>query len=373
MFPLVLLSAAAFPAHSGTPSRSHEPFGSVGGKPVFIYTLRNSHGMEARITNYGGIVVSLKVPDRKGVPGDVVLGYESLDSYLKSTPYFGAIVGRYGNRIGNASFKLDGKTYTLAANDGKNTLHGGLKGFDKVVWSVTEPESPTTPALTLTYVSPDGEEGFPGRLTTTVVYEVTRNNSLSIRYTATTDKPTVLSLTHHSYFNLAGDGNGDILHEMVTLNADRFLPVDSTLIPTGELRSVKGTPMDFLTPHAIAERINADYSQLKFGPGGYDHAWVLKRKDKTGTKLEFAARVTEETSGRVMEVWTTEPAIQFYTGNFLDGTLIGKTGRPYAFRTGFCLETEHYPDSPNKPAFPTTVLRPGHTFRSRTVYKFSAK
>jgi aldose 1-epimerase len=242
-----------------------------------------------------------------------------------------------------------------------------------VVWTVTEPKSPKEPSLTLTYVSRDGEEGFPGTLKTTVVYEVTEKNGLSISYTATTDKPTVVNLTQHAYFNLAGDGSGTILHHNITLYGDHFVPVDTNLIPTGEIRPVKGTPMDFLTPHEIGERINANDEQLKFGPGGYDHCWVLNRKDKKGHAPELAARVTEETSGRVMEVWTTEPAIQFYTGNFLDGTLIGKTGRPYAFRNGFCLETEHYPDSPNKPAFPTTVLRPGQTLRSKTVYTFSTK
>jgi aldose 1-epimerase len=372
MLPL-LAFAAALTAQAGTPSRTKAPFGMVNGTPVDVYTLRNSHGMEARITTYGGILLSLKVPARDGSFADVTLGHDSIGAYIPNSPYFGALIGRYGNRIGAAKFSLDGKAYQLAVNNGPNTLHGGLKGFDKVIWTATEPKSAKEAALTLTYVAKDGEEGYPGTLKTTVVYEVTEKNSLSITYTATTDKPTVLNLTHHAYFNLAGEGTGTILHHNLMLNADRFVPVDGNLIPTGELRPVKGTPMDFTTPHAIGERITADYDQLKFGPGGYDHCWVLNRKDKKGTKLELAARVTEATSGRVMEVWTTEPAVQFYAGNFLDGTLTGKSGRKYEQRTGFCLETEHYPDSPNKPAFPTTVLRPGQTFHSRTVYTFSTK
>jgi aldose 1-epimerase len=372
MLPLLAL-AAALPAQSGTPSRTHENFGHVDGTPVSVYTLRNSHGMEARITNYGGILLSLKVPDKNGKFADVTLGHDSLSAYIPNSPYFGALIGRYGNRVGGAKFMLDGKTYTLPANNGPNTLHGGLKGFDKVVWKVTEPKSAREASLTLTYVSRDGEEGFPGTLTTTVVYEVTEKNELGISYIATTDKPTVVNLTQHAYFNLAGEGTGSILHHTISLYADHFVPCDTNLIPSGELRPVKGTPMDFLTPHQIGERINADYDQLKFGPGGYDHCWVLNRKDKKGKTLELAAHVTEETSGRVMDVWTTEPAIQFYTGNFLDGSLKGKSGRTYEIRNGFCLETEHYPDSPNKPAFPTTVLRPGQTLRSKTVYTFSAK
>jgi aldose 1-epimerase len=375
MLPILGIAATAVTAlaMSPSPSRSHEPFGMVDGKPVTLYTLKNSKGMEAKITNYGGIVVALKVADKKGKFGDVVLGYDSVAAYVRATPYFGALIGRYGNRIGNASFAIEGKTYTPPKNDGVNTLHGGVKGFDKVVWTAAEPAAADDASLTLTYVSRDGEEGFPGTLTTTVVYSITENNELSISYSATTDKPTVVALTHHSYFNLAGDGNGNILDHVLTLNADKFLPVDNGLIPTGVLQEVKGTPMDFLTPHAIGERIKADFGQLKFGPGGYDHAWVLNRKEKEGKELEFAARASEESSGRVMEVYTTEPAIQFYSGNFLDGTLKGKTGRPYEFRTGFCLETEHYPDSPNKPAFPTTLLRPGQTLSSKTVYRFSTK
>jgi aldose 1-epimerase len=340
----------------------------VDGKEVFLYTLRNASGMEARITNYGGILVSLTVPDRLNKPGDVVLGYDSLSSYVKATPYFGAIVGRYGNRIGKAHFTLDGKEYALKANDGPNTLHGGLKGFDKVVWDADESTPATKASLVLSYVSRDGEEGYPGNLKASVVYTLTDSNELRIDYAATTDMPTVLNLTHHSYFNLAGPGSGDILSHELTLNADRFTPIDSGLITTGALEPVEGTPMDFRTPTAIGARIGTMDDQLKFGRG-YDHNWVLNR---TGDGLSLAARVAEKTSGRVMEVWTTQPGVQFYSGNFLDGSNIGKGGKAYAYRTGFCLETQHFPDSPNKPSFPSTVLRPGENFASTTVYKFSA-
>jgi aldose 1-epimerase len=351
------------------PRRERAPFGTVDGKEVFLYTLRNTSGMEARITNYGGIVVSLSVPDRSHKSGDVVLGYDSLSGYLKATPYFGAIVGRYGNRIGKARFTLDGKEYTLKANDGANTLHGGLKGFDKVVWVADETTPATQSVLALSYTSRDGEEGYPGNLKASVVYTVTDSNELRIDYQASTDMPTVLNLTHHSYFDLAGAGTGGILSHELMLNADRFTPIDSGLITTGELKQVEGTPMDFRTPVEIGSRIGVKDRQLEFGRG-YDHNWVLNR---TGEGLSLAARVSEKTSGRVMEVWTTEPGIQFYSGNFLDGTCIGKGGRAYTYRTGFCLETQHFPDSPNKPSFPSTVLRPGEKFSSTTVYRFFAQ
>jgi len=364
-----LLLAGCSPLASNAPRRSREAFGTVDGKPVFLYGLTNGKGMQARITNYGGIVVALVVPDRANKPGDVVLGYDSLSSYLKATPYFGAIVGRYGNRIGRARFTLDGKEYTLKANDGPNTLHGGLRGFDKVVWDADESTPSTEAVLKLRYVSPDGEEGYPGALTATVTYTLTDSNELRIDYTATTDKPTVLNLTHHSYFNLAGAGSGDILAHELMLNADRFTPIDSGLIPTGEIRFVEGTPMDFRTPTAIGARINAKDDQLRYGRG-YDHNWVL---NKTGNEMTLAASVYEKTSGREMDVWTTQPGIQFYSGNFLDGSNIGKGGKAYAYRTGFCLETQHFPDSPNKPQFPSTVLRPGETFTSTTIYKFSTR
>ncbi len=276
-------------------------------------------------------------------------------------------MGRYGNRIGKARFTLDGKDYMLNANDGPNTLHGGLKGFDKVVWEAAGTTPATEPSLSLSYLSKDGEEGYPGSLKATVVYTLTDSNELRIDYTASTDKPTVLNLTHHSYFNLAGAGSGDILSHELMLNADKFTPIDSGLITTGELKPVEGTPMDFRTPAPVGSRIGVKDDQLRFGRG-YDHNWVLNR---TGEGLSLAARVSEKTSGRVMEVWTTEPGVQFYSGNFLDGTSIGKGGKAYAYRTGLCLETQHFPDSPNKPAFPSTVLRPGENFKSTTVYKFS--
>jgi aldose 1-epimerase len=361
-----ILLAGCSPSTQESPRRTRAPFGTVDGKEVYLYTLRNKAGMEARITNYGGIVVSLLVPDKSSVPGDVVLGYDSLSSYLKATPYFGAIVGRYGNRIGKSRFTLDGKDYGLNTNDGPNTLHGGLKGFDKVVWDADGATPATQPSLSLSYLSRDGEEGYPGSLKATVVYTLTDSNELRIDYAASTDKPTVLNLTHHSYFNLAGAGSGDILSHELMLNADRFTPIDSGLITTGELKPVEGTPMDFRTPTAIGARIGVKDDQLRFGRG-YDHNWVLNR---TGEGLSLAARVSEKTSGRVMEVWTTEPGVQFYTGNFLDGTAIGKGGKAYAYRTGLCLETQHFPDSPNKPTFPSTVLRPGENFASTTVYKF---
>jgi aldose 1-epimerase len=364
-----MLAAGCSPSPQVPPRRERAPFGTVDGKEVFLYTLRNKSGMEARITTYGGIVVSLSVPDRSHKSGDVVLGYDSLSGYLKATPYFGAIVGRYGNRIGKARFTLDGKEYSLRANDGANTLHGGPKGFDKVVWDADETTPATQSVLALSYLSRDGEEGYPGNLKASVVYTVTDSNELRIDYQASTDMPTVQNLTHHSYFNLAGAGKGDILSHEVMLNADRFTPIDAGLITTGELKPVEGTPMDFRTPTAIGARIGAKDDQLRFGRG-YDHNWVLNR---TGEGLSLAARVTEKTSGRVMEVWTTQPGIQFYSGNFLDGTCIGKGGTPYAYRTGFCLETQHFPDSPNKPSFPSTVLRPGEKFSSTTVYRFSTQ
>lgn len=344
------------------------PFGATrDGTPVQLYTLRNGKGMEARIMNYGGIVVSLTAPDRNGQYADVVLGYDRLADYLASTPYFGALVGRYGNRIAKARFTLDGQVYKLAANNGPNSLHGGLKGFDKVVWSAKSLATPDGPALELNYMSKDGEEGFPGNLSVKAVYTLTEDNALRLDYTAMTDKDTVLSLTHHSYFNLAG--HGDVLGHEVYLNASRFTPVDETMIPTGELRPVAGTPMDFTKATAIGARINQDDEQLKLGKG-YDHNWVL---DKTPGALTLAARVYEPTTGRVLEAFTTEPGMQFYTANFLDGKLTGKGGWVYQFRNAFCLEPQHFPDSPNQPGFPTTVLKPGQIYKSTVIYKFSAK
>ncbi len=334
---------------------------------VDLYTLTNANGAEARIMTYGGTVVSLRVPDRNGKLGDIVLGYETLDGYLKNSPYFGSIIGRYGNRIGRAQFSLHGKRYTLAKNNGENTLHGGIKGFDKVVWKAKEVKLRAGSGLSLTYLSKDGEEGFPGNLSVTVVYTLTDHNELSIEYSAITDQATVINLTHHSYFNLAGDGS--ILDHELMINANKFTPVDDGLIPTGELRGVSGTPMDFTQSTVIGARIDQQDQQLTVGKG-YDHNWVL---NDAGGKLGLAARVYEPGSGRVMEVSTTEPGLQFYSGNFLDGSITGKGGQVYKQRSGFCLETQHFPDSPNKPGFPSVVLKPGQHYTSITIYKFSVK
>jgi len=336
------------------------------GQSVELFTLTNAMGTEAKITNYGGIVVSLSVPDRTRKFADVVLGFNDLESYLKGHPYFGSIIGRYGNRIAKGHFSLDGVEYKLAVNNGPNHLHGGIKGFDKVVWTPAPTTTRNAASLSLTYLSTDGEEGYPGNLNVKVVYTLTNKNELRIDYSATTDKDTVINLTHHSYFNLAGEGNGDILNHQLTLKANRFLPTDATSIPTGELRSVGGNPFDFVTAHAIGERINQNDQQLQFG-NGYDHNWVVNGKPG---RLRVAAEVYEPTSGRLMQVWTTEPGIQFYTGNFLDGTLTGKSRKAYQRRSGFCLETQHYPDSPNEPKFPTTTLRKGATYTSTTIYHF---
>jgi len=360
---LFLAGCASHTPMSGSITKS--PFGQADGKAVELYTLRNSKGAEAQICNYGGIVTSLKVADKNGNFSDVVLGYDNLEGYIKATPYFGCLVGRYGNRIANGKFTLNGKEYKLAQNNGQNSLHGGVKGFDKVVWDVIKA---TGNSLQLQYLSKDGEEGFPGDLNITAVYTLTEDNALRLDFTARTDADTHCNLTHHSYFNFAG--KGDILNHVVTINADKFTPVDANLIPTGELRPVKGTQFDFTKPTVVGLRINNDDEQLKLGKG-YDHNWVLN-KSRAG-ELTLAATVTESTSGRVMEVWTTEPGMQFYTGNFLDGTITGKTGWKYEFRNGFCMEPQHYPDSPNQPNFPTTVLKPGQTYKNTIIYKFSVK
>lgn len=347
---------------------SRQPFGqTTEGTPIDIYTLRNAKGAEARICNYGGLVISLKVPDRNGKLGDVVLGYDHLADYIKETPYFGALIGRYGNRIAKGQFTLDGRSYTLATNNYPNSLHGGVKGFDKQVWNATVVPSPDGPALKLHRISHDGEEGYPANLDVTVVYTLTQDNGLKVEYTATTDRDTVVNLTQHSYFNLAG--HGTILNHEVMIPADKFTPVDSTLIPTGELKPVDGTPFDFRKPTAIGARINADDEQLKFGKG-YDHNWVI---NKTMGELTLMARVYEPTSGRVLEVMSTEPGLQFYSGNFLDGTLKGKGGWVYQFRDAFCMEPQHYPDSPNKPEFPSVVLKPGDTYHNTIIFKFSVR
>jgi aldose 1-epimerase len=373
---LAALVAALLPASGWTTEKKSkmdiqkQAFGKTAdGVGVELYTLTNSKGAEARIMTYGGIVVSLKMPDRNGKMEDVVLGYDDLQSYINNNPYFGALIGRYGNRIAKGRFTLDGVEYKLAQNNGENHLHGGIKGFDKVVWKAKEVRAKDGPALELSYLSKDGEEGYPGNLAARVIYTLTNNNELRVEYFATTDKNTVVNLTQHSYFNLAAGRAPDILGHQMLINADRFTPVDKGLIPTGELRPVKGTPMDFTQPRAIGERINQDYEQLVFGLG-YDHNWALNKK---GNSLTLAASVYDPVSGRVMEVYTTEPGIQFYSGNFLDGSNAGKGGKVYVKRYGFCLEAQHYPDSPNKPSFPTTVLKPGQRYTQTTVYKFSAK
>jgi aldose 1-epimerase len=366
---LVLAIVGAAEGATDKPSSgiTRKTFGKMtDGRTIDLYTLTNNHGMRVAVTNYGGIVVSVVAPDRNGKPGDVVLGFDNLEGYLAKEPYFGALIGRYGNRIGNARFKLDGVEYKLAVNDGPNSLHGGLKGFDKRVWTAREIHG-EHPALELTYLSKDGEEGYPGNLSVKVVYTLAEDNALRLDYLATTDKDTVLNLTNHSYFNLAGEGNGNILKHEIMINADRFTPIDGTLIPTGELRKVAGTPFDFRKPAAIGARIDADDEQIKFGKG-YDHNFVLNR---SGSGLSLAARVADPESGRVLEVLTTQPGLQFYTGNFLDGSVHGKGGKAYGRRSALCLETQHFPDSPNKPGFPSTVLKPGETFRESTVYKFS--
>ena len=351
-----------------TDSVKKESFGKVEGQSIELYTLTNRKGAEAKITTYGATVVSLKVPDRNGKFDDVVLGFDDIDGYLKGTAYFGATIGRYGNRIAKGRFTLNGVEYKLATNNDPNHLHGGNKGFDKVVWNAKPFNMKDGVGLALSYLSHDGEEGYPGNLSVSVTYALTDNNELRISYAATTDKDTVVNLTHHSYFNLAGQGTGDVLNHQLMINADRFTPTDAGSIPTGELRSVKGTPFDFTQPTTIGARINQDDEQLRLAKG-YDHNYVLN--GKTGT-LRQVARVSEPTTGRTMEVWTTEPGVQLYTGNFLDGAN-GKSGKIYQFRYGFCLETQHFPDSPNKPSFPTTVLRKGATYRTRTIYKFSAR
>lgn len=363
-------TAADAPAKRGI---VEEPFGTADGQAVTRYTLTNKNGMTVSILNYGAIIQRWTSPDRTGKQGDIVLGYNTVAEYIKATPYFGAVVGRYGNRIANGKFTLDGQTYTLATNNAPGempcNLHGGIKGFDKVVWKGKAQENQGKLGVTLKYLSCAGEEGFPGNLDVTVNYWLTDSDEVEVEYKATADKATPINLTQHSYFNLAGEGCGTILDHELMIAADRTTPVNKGLIPTGELKPVAGTPFDFTTPHKIGERIGQTDQQLEFGLG-YDHNWVLNNKDG---KLALAARVTEPTSGRVLEVLTVEPAIQFYCGNFLDGTLVGKSGKAYAHRTGFCLETQHYPDSPNQPAFPSTILRPGKTYQTKTVFRLSAK
>lgn len=346
---------------------TREPFGTTAdGKTVDLYTLTNTAGVEIRAMTYGATIVSLRTPDRQGQLGDIVLGYPTLSGYLAASPYFGAIVGRYGNRIAKGRFHLDGKTYQLATNNGPNHLHGGIKGFDKVVWTADTSRGDSSTTVTFRYTSAAGEEGYPGALDARVTYTLTDRNELRVEYFGVTDQATPVNLTQHSYFNLAGAGTGDILGHELMIAADRYTPVDSTLIPTGEIAPVAGTPFDFRTRAAIGARIAQNDVQLKYGKG-YDHNWVLNRSDAS---LTLAARLSDPSSGRTLEVLTTEPGIQFYSGNFLDGTITGKDGHVYRHRYGLCLETQHFPDSPNHPNFPSTILRPGKEYRSTTVFRF---
>ena len=349
---------------------SKAPFGKTSdGTSVELFTLENSNGMKAKITNYGGIVTQLHVPDKDGKLGDVVLGYDKLSSYIKASPYFGCITGRYANRIAKGQFTIDGKTYQLATNNGDNHLHGGEVGFDKRVWKATEVTGIGKAGIALTYLSDDGEEGYPGDLECTVTYWLTNQNELEIEYEASTSKSTPINLTHHSYFNLAGEGSGDILNHEVELFADNYVPTDDGGIPLGKIATVKGTPFDFLTPHKIGKRIGAKDQQIEFGKG-YDHNWVI---NDTGKALNIAARVTEPKTGRIMEVITDQPGIQFYTGNYLDGANIGKGNKVYNHRNAFCLETQVHPDSPNQDGFPESILNPGEIYRHVCIYRFKTK
>jgi aldose 1-epimerase len=368
---LTSVNCAANPAAKS--SVKVQPFGATAsGEKADLYVLTNNRGMTVAIANYGATVVSIKVPDRTGKFADVVLGFDTAKEYEDGTAHIGGTVGRYANRIAHGSFTLAGKTYTLPKNNGENTLHGGLLSFDKKIWVAKEVPSKEGVAVEFTYVSPDGEEGFPGTMTVTVLFTLlSAKNELRIDYSASTDKPTVVNLTNHSYFNLAGQGNGDILSQTLQLNASKFTPVDAGLIPTGELRAVKNTPFDFTRPVAIGERINEEDEQLKLGRG-YDHNWVLDRKSRF-SGIELAAVARDSKSGRMLEVLTTEPGIQFYTGNFLDGTAHGKDGKMYEQRYAFCLETQHFPDSPNHAGFPSTTLFPSKPFHSTTIYRFSVK
>ncbi|MGB6213458.1 aldose epimerase family protein [Pseudomonas mandelii] len=367
------LMIATLPTQAAGLSSEHKAFGKTNdGTPVEQYVLRNSHGLQATIITYGGILQSLKVPDKNGKLDDVVLGFDDVQGYQSGTAYFGATIGRFGNRLANGAFELDGKRYQVPLNDGSNSLHGGPQGFDKHVWKAQPSKGKDSVGVTLTYLSADGEMGFPGNLKTEVTYSLTENNELRIDYKASTDKPTVLNLTNHSYFNLAGAGNGDVLKQLVTLHSTHYTPVTAKLIPTGELAPVAGTPMDFTQPTAIGKNIKADHPQLKFAEpkqGGFDFNWALDAKGDVG---KLAADVNDPLSGRRLQLYTTEPGVQFYTSNFLDGTVKGKGGKVYPHWGAFTLETQHYPDSPNQPNFPSTRLDPGKTYNQSTVLKFSA-
>jgi aldose 1-epimerase len=351
------------------PTITKEPFGTVDGQAVDLYTLTNSNGMEVKITNYGGILQSIRVPDRAGRFDNVTLGFDNLQDYVEKSPYFGCITGRYANRIAEGRFTLDGKEYQLAINNPPNHLHGGNKGFDKRVWAATEIQGKKRVGLLLEYTSPAGEENYPGTLETQVTYTLTNQNRIRIDYHATTDAPTIVNLTNHAYWNLKGEGRGTIEHHRLTLNADHYTPVDETLIPTGEIAPVAGTPFDFTKSTAIGKRIRDSHPQIVIGHG-YDHNFVLNRPSPEDESLIRAAHVYEPRSGRILNIYTTEPGIQFYSGNFLDGTLVGTRGKVYRQTDGFALETQHYPDSPNHPNFPSTVLRPGEEYQTTTIYEF---
>jgi aldose 1-epimerase len=367
------LIIATLSAQAAGLSAEHKAFGKTNdGTPVEQYILRNSHGLQATVITYGGVLQSLKVPGKDGKSEDIVLGFDDVQGYQSGTAYFGATIGRYGNRLANGTFELDGRHYQVPKNDGPNSLHGGPLGFDKHVWKAQPTKSKDSVGVTLTYLSVDGEMGFPGNLKTEVTYSLTENNELRIDYKASTDKPTVLNLTNHSYFNLAGAGNGDVLNQVATLYASQYTPVNATLIPTGELAPVANTPMDFTQPTAIGKNIKADHPQLKFAEpkqGGFDFNWVL---DAKGDVSKLAADVSDPQSGRRLQLYTSEPGVQFYTGNFLDGTVKGKAGKIYPHWGAFTLETQHYPDSPNQPNFPSTRLDPGKTYTQSVVLKFSA-
>jgi aldose 1-epimerase len=358
-------------ARNGVTPVTRAPFGRLAdGGSAELFTLRNAHGIEVQLTNYGGIITALRTPDRAGHFDDIVLGYDDLAGYVKSSPYFGAIVGRYGNRIARGLFTLDGTTYKLAVNNGPNSLHGGLRGFDKVIWNAAPFTNDQGTGVALDYTSADMEEGFPGRLHSRVTYTLTADDRLVVDYVATTDKATPVNLTQHTYWNLAGSARRDILGHELTINADSMTPVDSTLITTGEISPVAGTPFDFRTPTPIGARVDQrQNTQIRYG-NGYDHNFVLNRGGAAGDALVHAARLVEPSSGRTLDIATTEPGLQFYSGNFLDGTITGKSGQVYKFRYGIALETQHYPDSPNHPNFPSTILRPGQQYHTRTVFQF---
>lgn len=362
---MAFLSSCSNPTPVTSINKQH--FGTSGNnKPVALYTFKNSQGVTAKVTNFGGVLTSLMVPDKTGKLDDVVAGFDSLEEYIEAKRYFGAITGRYAGRIANGKFSIDGMPYTLVQNNGGNNLHGGLKGFDKVVWDAEIIQSPY-PSLKLSYLSKDGEEGFPGNIKATAIYTLTEDNALTIEYSATTDKKTVINLSHHAYFNLSGFDGLDIYDHEVTINADKFTPINSASVPTGEFRPVKNTPLDFIKPRKIGERIDSKDEQIILGHG-YDHNWVINR---SGNGIQLMAMVNEPTTGRVMEVYSDKPGLQFYTANFWDGKNIGRNGKPYKRRHAFCMEPQNHPDSPNKPHFPSTILSPGETYKHTIIYKFS--